>query len=280
MLQILSPGVKNILLAGIFFGAINALVKYLSHIPAVQILFFRSIVSLILSGFYLYNKKITIFSKSNFKFLFLRGFAGAMALILYFTTIQRIPLASAVTILYLAPIFTVIMAIFINREYPNKLQWPFMLVSFAGAVLLKGSDPRIGLIDLAMGIAAAIFAGLAYNFIRKLKNKADPHLVIFYFPMVTLPIVIPFLFNSWKWPTITEYIALLAIGVLTQIAQYFMTHAYMFEKASSIGHFNYLTSVYAWLSGVIFFGEQIPTISVLAIGLIIAGVILCTKLAK
>lgn len=279
MLSIFTPGVKNIIYAGLFFAAINGLVKYLSHIPVVEILFFRSMVSLLISGFYLRKYQVKIFAKSNFSLLFMRGLSGALALLGYFTTIQKIPLASAVTILYLAPIFTVIFAIPMNKEFPGKWQWPFMLLSLFGAVLLKGSDHRIEFKYFCLGLLAAVFAGLAYNFIRLLKHKAHPQLVIFFFPLVTLPIVTPIMITNWVWPSPVEFVLLLGLGVLTQIAQLFMTKAYMQEAASKISHFNYLTSVYAWLTGIIFFQEMIPPVSILALAMIIVGVFLSTRFA-
>ena len=279
MLAILSPGVKNILLAGIFFAFINALVKYLGHVPVAQVLFFRSIVSLLISGYFVHKNRLKVFDSKNFKFLMLRGLCGALALAAYFTTIQKIPLASAVTILYLAPIFTVIFAIFINQEFPSKYQWPFMFISLLGAMWLKDSDYRIEIHYFFLGLLAAVFAGLAYNFIRKLKDSAHPQLVIFYFPLVTLPIVTPFMLKNWYTPNLVEFGLLIGIGVLTQIAQVFMTKAYMLEAASKISHFNYLTSVYAWLSGILFFHEQIPLQSILALLMIIVGVYFCSKFA-
>src|SRR5690606_21747805 len=56
------------------------------------------------------------FFGNNKNWLLLRGVAGMTALFLFFYTLQNMPLASATTIQYLSPVFTVILAIFINRE--------------------------------------------------------------------------------------------------------------------------------------------------------------------
>jgi len=72
------------------------------HIPAVEIVFFRSLVSLVLSYLILTKAKVSVWG-NNRKVLISRGFTGAIALILYFITLQVIPLASAVTIQFLSP---------------------------------------------------------------------------------------------------------------------------------------------------------------------------------
>lgn len=262
-----------------FFGLINALVKLYSHIPSIEIVFFRSITTLILSYTVIFKEDIKIINPHS-KLLFLRGLSGAIALCLYFYTIQKMPLATAVTILYLAPIFTVILAGIMNNEPPNKKQWPFIIIGFFGAVLMKNFDPRASLIHFFMGVSAAFFAGLAYNFIRKLKGKAHHQLIIFYFPLVTIPITLPFLVNVWITPNWNEFFGLIAIGISTQLAQVFMTKAYLSEKASKISHFNYLTCVYALLTGLIFFNEQLNWMSLAGMLLILISVTFSSKFSN
>jgi drug/metabolite transporter (DMT)-like permease len=276
MFSKISPGVKHILIAGLFFSLINAGVKYLSAIPAIEIVFFRSIVTLILSFIMIRKLKLKIINE-HFKTLFLRGLTGAIALSLYFYTIQNMPLATAVTLLYLAPVFTVILAIPMVGEYPNKKQWPFLLLGLVGAALMKGTDVRVSFFHFIMGLTAALFAGLAYNFIRQLKGKAHHQLIIFFFPLVTLPICIPMMIPGWVTPNPTELLGLITIGIFTQIAQVHMTQAYLLEKASKISHFNYLTAAYALVMGIFFFNETIDFLSICGLIVIVISVYLTSR---
>ena len=275
----MSLGIKYILIAGMFFGLINALVKFYSHIPSIQIVFFRSITTFIISFYFVKKNKIKIFNE-HAKILFLRGLFGAVALILYFSTIQNIPLASAVTLLYLAPIFTVIIAIFLVKEKPVLMQWPFIIMSFVGAMVIKSYDPRVNLKYFLMGVTAAFCAGMAYNMIRILKDKVHTHLIILYFPLITIPFCVPFLIKSWVQLSLTDLAGMIVLGLATQIAQVYMTKAYQHSSASKISHFNYLTTVYALLAGVLFFNEQITYSGVIGLTLIIVGVLLSTKFSK
>jgi drug/metabolite transporter (DMT)-like permease len=275
----MNKGILYILIASIFFSIINALVKYFDQIPAIEIVFFRSVVSLVISYYTINKLKIKIFNEHT-PLLLGRGISGAIALSLYFYTIQHMPLATAVTILYLAPIFTIILGVLIVKEYPNKWQWPFFILSFIGAAIMKNIDPRASLFHFSMGVTAAFFAGLAYTFIRLLKDKSHHSLVIFYFPLVTIPFCLPFLAGSWVTPTPLELAGLLSIGIFTQIAQVFMTKAYMSEQASKISHFNYLTCFYAFATGIIFFDEHLSTLSIFGLFLVLIGIIFSTKFAS
>lgn len=247
-------------------------------IPAIQIVFFRSIVTLILSYIAIKKSNLTIMTSST-PLLLLRGLAGAIALGLYFYTIQVMPLASAVTILYLAPIFTVLIAIVLLKEYPTKKQIPFFILCFIGVALIKNIDPRVSLIHLLMGVTAAFFAGLAYNVIRMLKGKVDTNIIIFYFPLVTIPLCLPLLIPSWVTPNFKQLFLLILIGVFTQIAQVFMTKAYISEKASKISHYNYMTVVWAFLCGILFFNEHLNIVSILGLILVFIGMYFSTYFA-
>lgn len=274
----LSTGAKNIIIAGLFFSVINALVKFYSHIPAIEIVFFRSFVSLVMSFVAVKKAKVRIFD-GPVTLLLMRGLCGAIGLSLYFYCIQSMPLATAVTVFYLAPIFTVIMSIFINKEGPKKEQWPYIAGGFVGAALMKNFDPRADLWHFLLAIIAAFFAGLAYNFIRLLREKAHHQLIIFFFPLVTIPVCLPFLIPVWKTPSLPDFFALIGIGVLTQLAQVFMTKGYMSESASKVSHFNYLTAVWALLAGVFIFDELMNWISIIGMGVILFSVVMSSRVA-
>ncbi|MBS0000993.1 MAG: DMT family transporter [Cyclobacteriaceae bacterium] len=261
------------LLAVFFFSVMNVLIKLLPHIPAVEIVFFRAVVSLIISVSILKYYRINLWG-TNHKWLILRGFSGMFSLILYFELMQSIPLASAVTILFLSPIFTNILGTFIVRERVMPSQWFFYLLSFSGILLVKGFDTRIEPIHLVIGIGASIFSGLAYNFIRKIKTAEHPLVIIFYFPLVTMPFTgIASTFN-WVPPAGWDWVILISVGILTQTAQYFMTRSYQSEELSKVANLRYLSIIFAWSFGFFIFNETYTVYAYLGMLLAVAGVVL------
>ncbi|MGB1032511.1 MAG: EamA family transporter, partial [Flavobacteriales bacterium] len=114
------------MLASVFlFTAANVCVKELSHLPTVQLVFMRSLVSLAICASYVVTLK-SPFLGVNKTWLYIRGFTGMIALSLFFYTIQHIPLASATTIQYLSPVFTVVLAMFFLGQKVRKIQWLFL----------------------------------------------------------------------------------------------------------------------------------------------------------
>lgn len=261
------------LLATLLFTCMNVLVKLIPHIPAIEIIFFRSLISLVLSFAILQSQKVPVLG-NNKKLLLLRGAAGALALVCYFITLQNIPLASAVTLQYLSPVFTAVLGIFLVKEKVKPLQFLFFGLAFAGVLLVKGFDPRVDTLYLFLGIGAGFFAGLAYNIIRKLNTTEHPLVIVFYFPLVTIPLTLVYVVTNWVQPQGIEWVYLLLIGLLTQFAQYFMTMAYQQEELSKVASLNYIGILYAIGFGYLIFDETFHPLTYVGMLLVLAGVIL------
>lgn len=261
------------LVAGFFFATMNVFVKLVPNIPAVEVVLFRSAVSFILSLVILKSSGVNIWGK-NKPILLARGAAGAVALVLYFATIQAIPLASAVTLQFLSPIFTSILGVFIVKEKVKPLQWLFFLIAFVGILMIKGFDDRITSWFLGIGVVAAALSGLAYNFIRKLNTSEHPLVIVFYFPLVTMPVTGVYSAFDWVPPVGWQWFFLIMIGVLTQVAQYFMTKSYQLEELSKVSSLQYLNIIYALLYGWLIFRESFNLMTYAGMLVVILGVVL------
>lgn len=255
------------------FSLMTLFVKFIPDIHTFEIIFFRSLISLIISFVALRMKRIYPLGV-NKKYLVMRGMFGVTALTLFFITLQNVPLANAVTIQYLSPIFTAIFAIFMLGEKLKWLQGLFFFISFCGVLMIKGFDERISTTYLLLGITSAVFAGLAYNCIRKVKDTDHPLVVVIYFPLIATPIMAVLSYFYWKTPTLYELGILLGIGIATQFGQVYMTKALQAESAAKISAMKYIGTIYALSYGYFFFRETYSTQALLGIGLVIFGVIL------
>lgn len=270
-----SKGVIYMVVSTFLFAMMNVLVKTVSNIPAVEIVFFRSVVSLVISVGMLQMNGVSLFGKKkNRLLLILRGSCGAVALVMYFFLLQVIPLATAVVLQFLAPVFTTILGIFIVKEKVNPVQWLFFMLAFLGVFIVYGFDTRITPWYLLLGVMASMFAGLAYNFIRKIRMSEHPLVIVLYFPLVTGPLTGAWSALNWVQPQGMEWLYLLLIGVLTQFAQYFMTRSYQTEELSKVSSINYTGIIYALSFGWIFFDEQFNFMTYLGMALVIVGVIM------
>ncbi|MEM8966571.1 MAG: DMT family transporter [Bacteroidota bacterium] len=271
--MVFSPGVRYMLLATFLFACMNVLVKLVSHIPAVEAVFFRSLISLVMSYTVLRAQGVNMWG-NNRKWLIARGAFGAVALVLYFTLLQNIPLATAITLQFLSPIATAVLGMLLLREKIWTWQWFFFLITFLGMLVISGFETRMEPVHLLMGILAAVGSGMAYTIIRKLNHSEHPLVIVLYFPLVTLPITGILSAFQWVMPQGMDWLILLGIGILTQFAQYFMTKSYQAEEVSKVANLNYLSIIYALLFGFFFFGETFNVLTYLGMVLVITGVVL------
>ena len=271
----MNKGAQYMLVSSFAFSLMHLCVKALPHIPVFELVFFRSIISLLISFTSLKQKKIYVLG-NNKKVLLARGFFGVTALTLFFITLQNLPLAGAVTIQYLSPIFTAFFAIFILNEKIKNRQWFFFALAFLGVLTLKGFDisGQISFKYVCIGLVSACFSGLAYNCIRLLRNTEHPLVVVFYFPLVATPIMAVLSYFNWVKPQGIDWVYLILLGIITQIAQIYMTKGIQSDRAGNIMTYKYIGVLFAFLYGYLFFGETYSFMSIFGIFLLLSGVLL------
>lgn len=255
------------------FAVVNACAKTLGHIPVHELVFFRSLVVLAVSAAIMHRKRISFFG-NNRSWLLVRGLTGLVALFLFFETIRHMPLASASTIQYLSPVFTVLAAISINKQKPRNIQWLLFLVSLAGVAIMKGFDTRISTPCLITGVVSAALAGLAYNAVIRCKDTDHPMTIVVYFPMIAVPVMGTWCLFDWVTPAPGDWWILITMGLFTVMAQYLVTVALHSDVASKITPWNYTGAIFALLLGYFIFNETVNLMTVLGMALVVSGVVL------
>ncbi len=272
----MSRSTHYMLLSGLAFAVVHAAVKWIPNIPVTEIIAVRALVSLAITLFFIRKAKLSPWGNQK-GLLWLRGFAGTFALSLYFYTLQSMPLASAVTIQYLHPLLTVLLASLFLREAPKPLQWLGLFGGFMGILIVRGFDPRVSSADAVIGIAAALGSAIAYNLIRASRGKDHPLVVMFYFPFVSLVVLGPIAVIQFVKPNWIEWLVLAIIGLFTQLAQYYMTLAYQMDRAANVSGLNYIGIIYATGFGYLLFDESVSLAAVSGMALIAASAILTTQ---
>jgi drug/metabolite transporter (DMT)-like permease len=268
-------GIVFILISTTCFSVVNLLVKYLVGFPAHELVFFRSVISLFLTFIILKQKKLSVLGH-NRKWLLVRGSAGIIALLMFFITLQRLPFANAVAIQYLSPLFTAILGVYILKEEVRPIQWLFFAIALSGIFIIKGFDTRVDWLMVALGVASALFAGIAYNAVRRLKDTEHPLQIVFYFPLLATPIMGIWCLFDFKMPEGRQWLLILLLGLFTQVAQYYMTMALHADKAARITPFKYFGAILAIVLGYTIFDEHLSYFNYLGMGLIMLGVLLNT----
>lgn len=266
-----SPAQQSMIFSSLLFAVMGALVKMLDHMPVAQLVTVRAAVSVLLCYVLLRWYRLSPIGKSK-TLLLVRALFGTASLVLYYYTLQRMPLATSVTISQVAPLFAVLISQFILKEKSHPLIWVLLVVSFGGVALIEGFDPRVSLLDAGLGVLAAFFSAIAHNAVRGLKESDHPLVVVFSFPLIALLTVGPVGITDWQAPTAHEWMLMSLIGVITLAAQYFMTLSYHMDKISNVTIVRYSGTLFAIAIGYFFFQETVPMESLVGMVLILFAV--------
>jgi len=277
--KFLTEGVRAMFLSTLAFSLANIIVKQIAHIPPMEVVFFRCLFASIFCFIGLYRAGAD-WKGSHRGLLLARGLFGTTALYFFFTTLQNIPLASAMTIQYLSPIFTSVIAIVLLSEKVRPFQWLFYAMAFFGVLLIEQFDARISPFYLALGIMSAFCSGVAYNLVRRMREQEHPLTVVLHFQLVGVVAGFISLFFSWTSPNGWDWFWLFMIGVFSQLGQIFLTNALQRERAAGVAIINYSGLIYAIAFGTLFFGEQIVPLTIVGMALVVGGVLLSVVYGK
>ena len=269
----ISRGNQYMVLSSLFFSLIGLCVKLTSHISNLEVNFFKSVIALAVSYSLLARDKVNIVG-NNRRLLLARGIAGGLGIVLFFVTLQYLPLATATTIQNTSPIFTTILGIFIVKEPVSLRRWLFFAISFLGVALANGFDAQASPYYLCIGLMSALCMGLANNFTGKMGAKEHPLVIFCYSTLVTAIITGLYLFYDFTMPQPRDWLILLSMGLLSYAAHYLAIRAYQLAPVANVSAISYLGIPFALVLDFVLLGKHFPVMSLLGMGLVLLGVLL------
>ena len=241
-------------------------------IPEQELILFRSLFIIAVVLPILKRKGVPLLGV-NRKLLVARGLMGYVAMSCYFWTLGEFPVADAMAVQYMSPLFTILWAgLFLGEKLTGRVGVA-ALVCVAGMLMIVrpegGGELGAGLI----GLLGAMLAGGAYTSVRALRRTEDPYTVVLYFPLVSLPLSGIASIREWVTPSgVEEWMLILGVCLFSYIGQVFLTKGMAEEEAPRAIIVNYLSVGFGLLFGIALF-DTIPLwTSILGIVLILGGI--------
>lgn len=270
------------LVAGFLFGCMGVFVKLgAAHFSHIELVFYRSFFGLILVYLIMRQQRISIYTQHARHHLW-RSLSGTVALVLFFYCITALPLATAVTLNYTAPMFLTLLTMLVFKD---KFHLPLTLaigLGFVGVVLLL--HPALEhdqILPGVLGLISGFLAGVAYLNVKQLGMLGEPDTrTVFYFSLIAaICSGIWMLFDTIHSITFPGLVILLGLGSTATLAQIAMTRAYRTGNTLVVSNLAYSTIVFASLFGILIWDEVLPLVSWLGMALIISGGVLSLRLS-
>lgn len=221
-----------------------------------------------------------------------RGVIGVVSLWLWFYSIGRLPLAMAVTLNYMSPIWIAVI-LFVSAWWQNKRRLEpsllfAILLGFVGVILLL--RPSIHADQLASGLLALIsgmLAALAYMQVRKMGLLGEPeYRVVFYFSAICaiagvsgtlVSSVIPGQASpSWHPHHAYGLLLLLVVGLTAAGAQVAMTRAYRLGNTLVTANLQYVGIVFSSIWDILIWRDTLSWLSWLGIVVVLSSGVIAT----
>jgi len=274
------------LASALAFSLMGVCVKAVGRLPVGEVMLARAVVSLTISVWMLRAAGISPWGERR-GLLLGRGLLGTAGLYCVYSALAGLPLAAATVVQYLHPTFTALLAWPLLGERLNGRVLLAAVLGWLGVVLLAdpallgstfaGNEAGLPLLPLLFGLAGALFSALAYVSVRALGRSEHPLVIVFYFPLVALPLSLPVLWIDPVLPTAVELGWLLAVGLFTQLGQLALTRGLMALPAARATAVSYVQVPLAALWGVLWFGELVAPGTLMAAVLVLMATLLSLR---
>ncbi len=259
------------MLSVVLFSMMDATVKWLGGTyPTQQIMFFRCLVALIpLIVIISMRGGIATLKTNQIKLHFMRSLLGVSAMGLAFFAFSLMRLADAISILHTTPIFMTALSVLILREKVGWHRWSAVACGFIGMLLVV--KPGQGMLESGslFMIMAALLISCTTIIIRHLSIRDDPVCITFYFTVTGILVSsLGILWLGWKTPTLSDFVLLIAVGLLGGVAQYMMTVSYRHAEIAMVAPLKYLTIVFGGGFGYLLWFELPDLQSAIGIAII------------
>ncbi|MFZ5802687.1 MAG: DMT family transporter [Candidatus Omnitrophota bacterium] len=257
--------------AAVAFSLMALCVKIASRtLPSYEIVFARSVIGLALLVYWIRKKHVSFWGKEK-RLLIQRGVAGFIALSLYFYTLSKLPLGTAVILNHTAPLFVALLSTCFLKEKLSPGLWAAIGIAFAGLYLVVGADVRTWNFPMLAGLVSAVFLALAYFSLHSIQRSESPLTVVFYFMLICVGGSLACLPFGFRVPDTKTLGIVIAMAVFAFYGQIWMTIAFRRARASLVSPFIYVTPFLGFLYGVFFFGETLTPARTLGALLVIAS---------
>lgn len=268
-------------LAAFLFSVMGVCIRYASQsVDNATIVFFRNFIGVFIFLPLLINKGLSFFKTEKLWMHTWRSVVGLTAMYGFFYAIAHLKLSDAMVFTYSSPIFIPLIAWLFLRE---KITPSMLVAAGLGLVgVLCVAKPDSGLFNLmsGIGLGASLLAAMAFVTVRALTATEPPERIVFYFCLIgTLISMLP-MFWLWRPYTGLELSLLITAGLLANISQLFLSHAYKLAPAGQIGPVNYIAIIFAGIWGYVFWQELPDGLSLIGFSLILVAILLCSPLFK
>ncbi|WP_192182481.1 DMT family transporter [Mesorhizobium amorphae] len=285
-------GILSLCLGVLVFSLQDPLVKAVSGAyPVTEVMAIRAIVALpILIVLVHADVGLRALQSRRFGLLTLRAFTQFSSYTAYYLAIAALPLADAVALYFMAPLFIMALA---GPYLGERVSWQTLATVLIGLVgVLVMLRAGAGLFDWAalLSLGSAALYGFSQLMARRIGDTESSTVMAFYQngAYLTGAIVVAgafhlagithavhpgleFLVRPWAWPALPDILKMAACGFVASAGMILLSQGYRLAPANRVATFEYTGILWSPLWGFLFFAEVPRGTTMLGAALIIGA---------
>ncbi len=263
------------LLASIMFAGMGACVKVASDYGASlpHVVLFRGIPSvlLLLCWAKLTHRRLR---PPSWKLHLWRNVSGVTSMWLGFFAISHLPLSTAISLNYTAPLFIAGWMLAQGGSQRDPVRLIAVLFGFIGVIaVLRPSIAEEHWFAALLGLGAGALSAIAMMQVRELGRVGEPEwrTVLIFSCCVCLTSLGGVAAEGWRDIDVVAWLALAGVGVLGLVGQLAMTRAFGLGSALLTAALQYTTIIFAAMLGILFWDDLPDAIAWGGMAMIIAS---------
>ncbi|MGN6305469.1 MAG: DMT family transporter [Mesorhizobium sp.] len=267
-----AKGIALMIASALVLQVVDGLAKHLSadYSPLFVGWARYAVASLIVVPYMIVLRGRYIFPAERVGSHLLRTFLLVVAMTLYFVAISHVPLATAISAYFVAPVVAMAVSAVILKEQLTAARLISVGLGFAGAMVIVQPGA-----DIDRGIFLALGAGLAYAaymvVTRRTALVSDPLKTLTFQCVVGALLLTPQALVSWKAVAATDIPAFAGLGLFSLLAHSLLITAFRLAETSVLAPFVYVELIGAAVIGYFGFGEVPGPATVVGAALIVAA---------
>lgn len=269
----MSPTMRGIawaVAAGVQFSLMNTIARKLTlELDPFQTQFLRYLMGLIVMLPLILRAGIAAYVPNGIGGQLWRGVVHTAGLMLWFSALPHIPLATMTALGFTTPIFIMVGAAWLLKEKISGARWLAAVIGFSGVLVVVW--PRLtldgGFYTLVMLASSPVFAA-SFLITKALTRRDNSEVIVVWQSIMVSLFTLPLAVYFWSWPTPTQWMWFVVAGVLGSAGHYSLTQSFRVADISATQSVRFLDLIWAALLGLMVFGD-LPSHWTIAGGLII-----------
>ena len=244
--------------ATIALAAMHGCVRYLSdQLDVYTITFFRNFFGLVTVLPLVMRSGIMSLATTRIHLHALRGVTGILAMLLWFTALARVEIATATALSFTAALFTTLAAVIFLGERLRFRRIVAIIVGIIGVlIVLRPAGDSFDMTALLV-LASTMFWGTNVVIVKTLSQTDRTASIVAWSGIFLTTLSLPLWIIFGEWPTTPQLMVLLAIGAFGTAGHLLITAALKMADSSAVMSLDFLRLIWSVIIGVWFFSDGI-----------------------